>query len=78
MTRRWKHPMKRTETVEAPWSPDTVAGLDEWQRSGHPYTGHDGIVLRPTRRGFICPCGCGYRQTWAWAGPPATNEEAAA
>lgn len=66
----------------APWTPEEVARLNEWQRDGwgHPYTCGSGRrtdkdhldgegVLVATPDGWVCPY-CDYRQDWAHGGEP--------
>jgi hypothetical protein len=55
----------------APWTPEQVAKLNEWQACGwvHEFTcanehgqGHETLIATPD--GWVCPS-CAYRQTWA-------------
>ena len=59
----------------APWTPDQVDALNEYQRAGwfHPYTcakrdehpGNEGVLIA-TPDGWVCPVeSCDYTQTWA-------------
>ena len=59
-----------SERVEAPFTPDQVANINEFQRTGymHPFTcpGHEGggaRELAAEKEGLFCP-GCDYRQKW--------------
>jgi hypothetical protein len=65
-----------TDTLQAPWTPEQVAALNVFQRSGrfHPYTcgrrsEHAGEgVLLATTAGWVCPAeSCDYKQDWASA-----------
>jgi len=59
--------------LEAPWTPDEVKALNDYQEKGefHPYTcpNHDfergEVLLKATPLGWVCPTGCGYTQGWA-------------
>lgn len=65
--------------IYAPWTPEQVANLNEWQEAGyvHPFTcGNDDLhdydsfmankVLKATEQGWVCPNpNCGYTQDWA-------------
>ena len=58
--------------INAPWTPEQVAALNAFQRSGrmHPFTCsarhpmHQTLVAEPD--GWVCPDdACDYRQKWA-------------
>lgn len=54
--------------LHAPWDPDQVAALNDFQALDHvhPFTCANGCgVLIAHTDGWLCPCG--YRQGWAWA-----------
>jgi hypothetical protein len=54
--------------IHAPWDPDQVAALNDFQQLGHvhPFTCGNGCgVLVAHTSGWLCPCG--YKQDWAWA-----------
>lgn len=56
------------EKIYAPWTPDQVAALNDFQARDdiHPFTCGNGCgVLTAHTNGWFCPCG--YRQLWAWA-----------
>jgi hypothetical protein len=65
------------EKIKAPWTPETVKALNDFQHSGewHPFTcggsnrdkSHlDGEgVLAATEYGWVCPY-CDYEQDWAY------------
>lgn len=61
------------DMITAPWTPDQVAALNEFQHLGqfHPFTcgnsSHMEVspVLVATVEGWQCPSGCGYTQDWA-------------
>lgn len=68
------HQRGREEMLHAPWTPDQVVALNQWQLRGdvHPYTcpGENGPLcsrrdLTATPDGWICECGR-YTQDWAW------------
>jgi len=64
------------ETIVAPWTPEQIAALEEYQsgRSSwgnifHPYTcgNHSHVSLIPTASGWHCSVPeCDYAQTWAY------------
>lgn len=56
--------------IHAPWTEEQVKNLNDWQRTGfvHPFTcgGRDcQCDLVATKDGWICPIGCGYKQSYA-------------
>ena len=56
--------------VQAPFTEDQVCSLNEYQKAGkfHPFTCECGKSdLVATQEGWICPCVCGYTQSWAHA-----------
>jgi hypothetical protein len=58
------------DKIIAPWSPETVSLLSEFQTIGvvHPFTCrvHSDLCLLPTPKGWICPNrACDYTQDWA-------------
>ena len=59
-----------SETCPAPWSPEQIKNLTEYQKIQplHPFTcGCSGdVILTPTTDGWVCPKGCGYVQDWAY------------
>ncbi len=57
-----------SERVEAPWSPEQVDALMNWQTAGEiqPYTGKDDAPLIPTPEGWVETFGGPVVQTWAW------------
>lgn len=60
--------MSTNDLITAPWSPDQVAALNEFQRLGyvHPFTCGNGCGdLVACADGWTCECG--YAQDWAWA-----------
>lgn len=60
--------MTEPAQIHAPWDPDVVDTLNDFQALGHvhPFTCDKGCgVLTAHTEGWFCPCG--YRQTWAWA-----------
>ncbi len=63
--------MKDESEIEAPWTPEQVAALNEFQQAGkfHPFTcGNDSRhrELFATCEGWIC-LDCDYTQDWAHA-----------
>lgn len=59
------------ERIHAPWTPEQVAALNSWQRTGylHPFTcgkNSEHRVLVATPDGWMCE-DCDYRQDWAHA-----------
>lgn len=64
-------------SVYAPWSPNEVAALNDYQQAGwfHPFTcgirdehPSDEGILVATENGWVCPVeSCDYTQTWAHA-----------
>jgi hypothetical protein len=70
--------MTTIEKIYAPWTPEEVAALNEYQDKGvfHPFTcGHgalgqhvSGVFLVATEAGWRCPFqDCEYTQDWAWS-----------
>lgn len=54
----------------APWSPEQVKNLNDFQTEGHmhPFTCGSPDCradLVATANGWTCPSGCGYTQNWA-------------
>lgn len=58
-----------SDKVSAPWTDEQLARLQQYQETScvHPFTcpcsGES--VLIPEKDGWICPRGCGRKQTWA-------------
>lgn len=52
-------------TVEAPFTPEEVAKLREWQACDwvHPFTCCEHLTMDVTERGFVCRR-CGREQHW--------------
>ena len=55
--------------ITAPFTPEQVVGLNNWQRSPvyHSFTcknNHEHRDLIATRKGWVCPS-CDYEQNWA-------------
>ena len=64
-----------SEQIEAPWTPDQVKSLNEYQQSGkfHPFTcscGYGSHALVAHKAGWTCPVcskeGRAYTQNWCW------------
>lgn len=53
--------------VEAPWSPNQVTALNEFQKNDmfHPFTSENGVVLTATTAGWVETEGGPVVQTWA-------------
>ena len=70
------------EKIVAPWSPDQVEALNNYQQRGrmHPFTCacNGSLILTATPAGWVCPVSCGYTQDWAWAWMAEPQEKAGA